>query len=262
MKKSELIHLKNWFADYVSGYYTADSEYNRAISLKEEHTKRVCDNIVMLGKSLGLSEQEMLLAETMALLHDIGRFKQYAIYGTFNDMDSENHARLGLQQIGIHKILNVFSKYEKRLIAKAVAYHNVAVLPNVEDKKILFFMRLLRDADKLDIWKVVIDYYHEREKNPNSTIELGLPDEHTCSPKILQALMEHRLARIEDLKTLNDFKLLQIGWVFDLNFVPSFQTLQNRKYIEQIALTLPQSKEVKEAVKQAQDHVIRCSEKT
>jgi HD superfamily phosphohydrolase len=259
MKKSALIHLKNWFADYVSGYYTADSEYNRAIRLKEEHTKRVCDNIVMLGKSLNISEQEMLLAETMALLHDIGRFKQYAIYGTFNDMDSVNHARLGLQQIGIHKILRIFSKYEKRLIAKAVAYHNVAVLPNVEDKKILFFMRLLRDADKLDIWKVVIDYYHEREKNPNTTIELGLPDEHTCSPKILQALMEHRLARIEDLKTLNDFKLLQIGWVFDLNFVPSFQTVQNRKYVEQIASTLPQSKEVKEAVKQVHDHAIKCS---
>ena len=261
MKNSDLTHLKNWFADYVSGYYTADSEYNRAIRLKEEHTKRVCDNIVMLGKWLDISEQEMLLAETMALLHEIGRFKQYAIYGTFNDMDSVNHARLGLQQIGIHKILRIFSKYEKRLIAKAVAYHNVAVLPNVEDKKILFFMRLLRDADKLDIWKVVIDYYHERKKNPSTTIELGLPDEHTCSPKILQALMEHRLARIEHLKTLNDFKLLQIGWVFDLNFVPSFQALQNRKYIEQIALTLPQSKEVKEAVKQAYDHVIKCSGK-
>jgi len=261
MKKSELTHLKNWFADYVSGYYTADSEYNRAIRLKEEHTKRVCDNIVMLGKSLDISEQEMLLAETMALLHDIGRFKQYAINGTFNDMDSVNHARLGLQQIGIHKILRIFSKYEKRLIAKAVAYHNVAVLPNAEDKKILFFMRLLRDADKLDIWKVVIDYYHERKKNPSTTIELGLPDEHTCSPKILQALMEHRLARIEHLKTLNDFKLLQIGWVFDLNFVPSFQALQNRKYIEQIASILPQSKEVKEAVKQAYDHVIKCSGK-
>jgi hypothetical protein len=261
MKKSELIHLKNWFADYVSGYYTADSEYNCAIRLKEEHTKRVCDNIVMLGKALCLSEQEMMLAETMALLHDIGRFKQYAVYGTFKDMDSENHARLGLQQIGIHKILRTFSKYEKRLIAKAVAYHNVAVLPNVEDKKILFFMQLLRDADKLDIWKVVIDYYHEREKNPNSTIELGLPDEHACSPKILQALMEHRLARIEDLKTLNDFKLLQIGWVFDLNFVPSFQTVQNRKYVEQIASTLPQSKEVKEAVKRAHDYVIKCSGK-
>ena len=259
MKKSELIHLKNWFADYVSGYYTDDSEYNRAIRLKEEHTKRVCDNIVILGKSLGLSEQEMLLAETMALLHDIGRFKQYAVYGTFKDMDSKNHATLGLQQIGMHKILNVFSKYEKRLVAKAVAYHNVAVLPKAEDEKTLFFIRLLRDADKLDIWKVFIDYYNEREKNPNPTIELGLPDEPVCSPQVLQTLKECKTVRINDLKTLNDFKLLLIGWAFDLNFVPSFQALQNHKYIEQIALTLPQSKEVKEAVKQAHDHVIKCS---
>ena len=261
MKKSELIHLKNWFADYVSGYYTADSEYNRAIRLKEEHTKRVCDNIVMLGKSLGLSEREMLLAETTALLHDIGRFKQYAIYGTFNDMDSKNHARLGLQQIGIHKILRIFSKYEKRIIAKAVAYHNAAVLPKTEDENTLFFIRLLRDADKLDIWKVFIDYYNEREKNPNSTIELVLPDEPTCSPRVLRALKECKSVRINDLKTLNDFKLLMIGWAFDLNFVPSFQALQSHKYLEQLALTLPQSKEVKEAVNQAHDHVIKCSGK-
>lgn len=261
MKNSDLTNLKSWFTDYVSDYYTADSEYNRAIRLKEEHTKRVCDNIVMLGKSLNISEQEMLLAETTALLHDIGRFKQYAVYGTFNDMDSKNHARLGLQQIAIHKILRMFSKYEKRLIAKAVAYHNVAVLPKTEDENTLFFIRLLRDADKLDIWKVFIDYYNEREKNPNSTIELGLPDEPICSLRVLQALKKCKSVRINDLKTLNDFKLLLIGWAFDLNFAPSFQALQNHKYLEQLALTLPRSKEVKEAVKQAHDHVIKCSGK-
>lgn len=262
MKNSDLTNLKSWFADYVSGYYTADSEYNRAIRLKEEHTKRVCDNIVMLGNSLNISEQELLLAETTALLHDIGRFKQYAVYGTFNDMNSKNHARLGLQQIGMHKILNLFPKYEKRLVAKAVAYHNAAILPESENGKTLFFIRLLRDADKLDIWKVFIDYYHEREKNPNSTIELGLADEPVCSPRVLQALKECKSVSINDLKTLNDFKLLLIGWAFDLNFAPSFQALQSHKYLEQLASTLPQSKEVKEAVKQARDYVIKCSGKT
>ena len=38
-------------------------------------------------------------------------------------------------------------------------------------------MRLLRDADKLDIWKLFIDYYNEREKNHSSAVELGLPKE-------------------------------------------------------------------------------------
>lgn len=262
MKNSDLTYLKTWFADYVSGYYTADSEYNRAIRLKEEHTKRVCDNIVMLGKALDISEQGLLLAETTALLHDIGRFKQYAVYGTFNDMNSKNHARLGLQQIGIHKILNVFSKYEKRLIAKTVAYHNAAVLPEAENEKTLFFIRLIRDADKLDIWKVFIDYYNDREKNPNSTIELGLSDEPVCSPQVLQALKERKSVMINTLKTLNDFKLLLIGWAFDLNFAPSFRALQGHKYLEQLASTLPRSKEVKEAVNQALDHVLKCSGKT
>ncbi len=255
MKTSDLTKLKTWFSDYVAGYYTDDSSCNRAVRLKEDHTKRVCSNIVMLCKALKVSPQGMLLAETMALLHDIGRFKQYAVYGTFSDMNSENHAMLGLRQIGKHKILNTLPKDEKKLIAKAIAYHNVAVLPESEDKNMLFFMRLLRDADKLDIWKVVIDYYHEREKNPNSTIELDLPDNDTCSPEILRALLEQRLARIEDLKTLNDFKLLQIGWVFDLNFAPSFRIVQNQKHIEQIASTLPQSSEVKKAVKVALDYV-------
>ncbi len=255
MNKNDLIDMKKWFADYVSGFYTDNSDYNRAIRLKEEHTKLVCRNIIMLGQELGLADQDMILAETMALFHDIGRFKQYAVYGTFSDMASENHARLGLRQIGTHKILSACPKQEKRLIAKAIAYHNAAELPENEDKKTLFFMRLLRDADKLDIWRVVINYYRNRDKHPNPTIELGLPDNPDYSQQILQALNEHRIAMLRHLKTLNDFKLLQISWIFDLNFTPSFQAVQNRRYIEQIAATLPQSKDIIKAVDQAHNYV-------
>jgi len=257
MNKNDLIEMKKWFANYVSGFYTKNSDYNMAIRLKEEHTKRVCLDILMLGQKLGLTDQDMIVAETMALFHDIGRFKQYAVYGTFNDMVSENHAKLGLQQIATHKILSVCSKQEKRLIVKAIAHHNAAELPKNEDEKTLFFMRLLRDADKLDIWRVVIDYYRNRDKHPNSIIELGLLDNPDCSQEILKALNEHRIARLKHLKTLNDFKLLQISWVFDLNFTASFQTVKNRNYIEEIAATLPQSKDITEAVNQAHNYVAK-----
>ncbi|MBW1759174.1 MAG: HD family phosphohydrolase, partial [Deltaproteobacteria bacterium] len=111
------------------------------------------------------------------------------------------------------------------------------------------------DADKLDIWKVVLDYYHTRGEHRNKVLELGLPDEPGYSQKILQALHEHRIALVLDLETLNDFKLLQIGWVFDLNFTPSFQAVQKYKYIQQIAATLPQSKEIAAAVKEAEAYV-------
>ncbi|MBW1820457.1 MAG: HD domain-containing protein [Deltaproteobacteria bacterium] len=255
MNRKDLARLKNWFNGYVSGYYTDDSRYNHPILLKENHTKRVCENIIMIGKAMGLSNYDLILAETMALFHDIGRFEQYAKYGTFSDIASENHAKLSLRQMAIHGVLSENTKDEKRLITKAIAYHNVAALLDVKDEKELFYMRLLRDADKLDIWKVVIDYYHERDNFQSSAIELNLPDDPIWSGKILEAVMNKKIARMEDLKTLNDFKLLQISWVFDLNFAPSFKAVKKRKYLHLIEATLPQSQDIADAVSIAHSYV-------
>jgi hypothetical protein len=255
MNREDLKNLKAWFSDYVERFYTDDPDDNSPIRIKEKHTERVCKNIIMLGKALGLSDREMILAETMGLFHDIGRFKQYAVYGTFNDMASENHAELGLKEMEKHNILSVCTRQEKQYITKAIAYHNAASMPEEEDEKTLFYIRLLRDADKLDIWRVLTDYYKGRDKHPNPVLEIGLPDNPSCSPQILSALCRGRLARIQDLRTLNDFKLLQISWVYDLNFVPSFQALKTCEYIEQIEEALPHSKEIKEAVSHAHDYV-------
>ena len=255
MTRNDLNHLKTWFTEYVSNFYSDDPDYNYLIRLKEEHTIRVCRNIAMLGKELGLSEQDMVLAETIALFHDIGRFKQYKTYRTFSDFVSENHARLGLRQMAIHGVLSACTTAEKRLITRAIAYHNAATLPVNENGNALFFMRLIRDADKLDIWKLFIDYCNEREKKHSSAVELGLPDDPIYSQRVIESLKQRRFVLMQDLKTLNDFKLLQIGWVYDLNFVPSFQIVKKKKYLEKLEEALPQSKEIKEAVKLAHNHV-------
>lgn len=257
MKQKDLTYLKNWFADYVADFYTDDPINNSTIRLKEKHTKRVCQNMILLGKELGLPDHDMVLAETMGLFHDIGRFKQYAMYGTFKDFDSENHALIGLRELAAHNVLSVCTKDEKKWITKAIFYHNVATIPKDENGKTLFFIRLLRDADKLDIWKVFIDYYKERDKRPNPTLEIGLPDEASLSPNVVAALNEERFVHIQDLKTLNDFKLLLLSWVFDLNFVPSFQAVKDREYIEKIGEILLCSKETETAVKHVHDYINR-----
>jgi len=160
-----------------------------------------------------------------------------------------------LRQMATHGVLSENTKDEKHLITKAIAYHNAAALPNVKDEKELFYMRLLRDADKLDIWKVVIDYYHERDNFQSSAIELNLPDDPIWSGKIIEAVMNKKIARLEDMKTLNDFKLLQISWVFDLNFAPSFKVVKKRKYLHLIEATLPQSPDIAGAVAMAHSYV-------
>ncbi|MBW2192946.1 MAG: HD domain-containing protein [Deltaproteobacteria bacterium] len=255
MNPEDLERLKAWFSGYVHGFYKRDPDYNLPIRLKEDHTRRVCRNMTDLGKALGVSNHDLVLAETMALFHDVGRFKQYADHGTFNDRISVNHAKLGIRQLATRGILSVLTRDERRLITKAIAYHNAPILPTEEDEETLFYARLLRDADKLDIWKVFVDYYQERKTKPNIVVEIGLPDEPVCSQKILDALHKKSFARMQDLKTLNDFKLLQISWVFDLNFGPSFQIVQERAYIDKIEATLPDSEDVMTAVDRARDHV-------
>ncbi len=255
MNADSLAQLKDWFTRYVSGYYTGEYEHDRNIRLKEDHTHRVCRNIVLLCRSLNLSPEDIRLAEAISLFHDIGRFEQYRRYHTFNDMKSENHAHLGLQILAKNRIFSRGNVPERRTLIQAIAYHNAATLREKTSERALLFMKLIRDADKLDIWKVVIDYYNERLVNPNKTIELDLPDNSDCSPAALDALRQGTFARIQDMKTLNDFKLLQISWAFDLNFKKSFQILSERQYIEQIAGTLPDYPEVTDAIGHVLCHI-------
>jgi hypothetical protein len=257
MNQKDLENLKKWFADYVAGFYTAIPTDNSTIRLKEKHTERVCENMILLGKALNLSDEEMVLTETMALFHDIGRFKQYTIYGTFRDIDSENHALLGIRELVAHNVLDVCTKDEKKWITKAIANHNTATIPKKENGKSLFYIRLLRDADKLDIWRVFIDYYHTRDKQPNPVVEFGLPDDPSFSPKALSALSEERFVRFQDLRTLNDFKLLLLSWVFDLNFDYSIQMVKDRGYVEKIGAILPNSHVTQKVLKHIHDYMER-----
>jgi len=255
MNSDDLMYFKAWFADYVAAYYTDDPVHNQTISLKQEHTERVCKEIVMLGQALHLVAQDMLLAETIALFHDVGRFQQYAAYGTFKDTISENHAELGLKELARHQVFSICSDMDQSLITKTIGYHNVRTLPENEDERCLFFARLVRDADKLDIWRVFIDYYKHQDKQPNSTIVWGLPNNRACSPKIVNALSLKKMADTRDMATLNDFKLLQISWVFDVNFRPTFRAVHERQYLEKIAAYLPQTREIQQLVAMVQAYL-------
>ncbi|MDP2645925.1 MAG: HD domain-containing protein [Desulfobacterales bacterium] len=259
MRPIDLPRLKKWFAAYSAGFYLNDPEYDRPLRLKVAHTRRVCENIVRLGRALDLSQEELILAEVSALFHDVGRFRQYRDYRTFNDSISENHAGAGVSLMEEHGLLALRPETERRLVTQAIAYHNAAVLPEDQDPETIFFMHLLRDADKLDILHIFAEYFNDRDGRPDKTIEVGLADDPAVSPRMIDALRARRFARFEDLKTLNDFKLLQISWVYDFNFTPSFQLLKDRRHIENINKTLPRTVEIEAAVKEALDYMLQSA---
>ena len=237
-------HLKDWFSNYVQTFKHGDKNFRENIILKEKHTTQVCKEILSIGEQLKLNDDELHLSEVIALFHDVGRFEQYTRYKTFVDRKSANHAELGVNILKENRVLNRFDDSIQSLILRTISYHNRAVLPEQETDRCLFFSRLLRDADKLDIWRVVTDYYNRNDGTKNGAIELGLPDTAGFSDEIYQDLINKRIVDIKHLKNLNDFKLLQIGWIFDINFVPTFQSIKTRHYLDMIRHALPESEKI------------------
>ncbi|MBN1104515.1 MAG: HD domain-containing protein [Deltaproteobacteria bacterium] len=237
--QSLLPRLKAWFAEYVHQFSSDDAIIQENMDLKVEHTRRVCEAIGDIGRSLDLSGEDLCLAEASGLLHDIGRFEQFRQYRTFADYRSANHAELGVKVIRANRVLDGLEPASADIIVRVVGYHNLVALPVGEEERCLFFLKLLRDADKVDIWRVVTEYYQGAENNRNRTVELDLPDIDRISDPVHDALMNGRLARMGDLKTLHDFKLLQIGWIYDVNFPRTFQIVHEKEYLEKIRNALP-----------------------
>ncbi len=244
MKKEDIIFFHSWFDNYVKPFCSIEGDMLMNMLQKRSHTKRVCDMVAELGSLLKLDEQKMFIAETIALFHDVGRFEQLRRYKTYNDTDSENHALLSVKVLEREGVLECLSSEERRLVTAAVRQHNAYTLPEDMSGDALFFSRLIRDADKLDIVWVEIDYFTNRDMEPNSAMEWGFPDTGSCTPGLISDILANRCLRKERLKTQDDIKLMMLGWVFDFNFTASLKIFSDQKYLERLITFLPDNGEI------------------
>jgi len=236
--------LKRWFHRYVETFHSDRPQIQINYDLKREHTERVVREIVGLASALGLTEGETRLAEIIALLHDTGRFEQYRLFGTFSDPKSTDHAELSVKILVRKNVLAPLNERVRDVVFRSIRNHNRVSVPRTEGKKILFYSRLLRDADKLDIWRLVTDYYGIANGRRNPSLELELPDTPGISPAVERSLRSGYLVKIKDVKNLNDFKLIQAGWVFDINFRPTWDRIRERRYIEKIRAAMPDTPQI------------------
>jgi putative nucleotidyltransferase with HDIG domain len=257
MNREIVKEYRGWFDGYVRSFRSDDRELQRNIEMKEKHTLRVCDEILSLGEELGLHNGDLQLAEVLALFHDVGRFEQYAYYRTFVDRDSEDHAALGVKILKENEVLVGLDNRTRNLILRSISYHNRATLPLEETEECLFCTKLLRDADKLDIWKVVTDYYRRKNWRRNVAIELGLPDTPGISDAVYKSLMREEIINAGHLNNLNDFKLLQVGWIYSINFAPTFDRIEERKYLDIIRDYLPRTEQIEQIFSVVQTYLTR-----
>jgi len=242
--EKNLRFFHSWFSGYCRSFYPTNEEDLKNLDLKEEHTRHVCGNMRRITEDMSLEGTKRMLAETIALFHDIGRFPQYAKYKTFRDSISVNHAVLGTEVLSRGGVLGVLPEHEQRLILQAVKFHNAYTIPDIPDNDALLFMKLIRDADKLDIWRVFVEYLALPEKDRPSAAGQGLPDIPEYSGNVLSCVMNRRMASLSTVKTLNDFILMQLSWVYDLNFRTSFILLRERNYLKRLISSLPSTEAI------------------
>lgn len=220
--------MKQVFLDYVADYNAEDEK----IRLKIEHTFRVADIIERIAESLSLSKEEVDLAWAIGLLHDIGRFEQLRIYGTFDDSKSIDHAAFGVMLLFEKGLIREFIREsaEDELIKAAIQYHNVYILPEELDDRTRLFCQLIRDADKIDILRVNVEFSFEAVYG--TPMEELIEQEIT--PEVVESFKEEHAVEHCLKRNTVDRIIGHASLVFELMYEESFRIVAEQKYLWKI----------------------------
>ena len=238
-----------WFIKYAESFYKGETEFDKNIKLKIDHTFRVVAIIKDICEHEGLSDKDTKLSETIALFHDVGRFEQLKRYNTFADVLSTDHAELALDICENYQLLKEYNELDACLIEYAIKHHNKLSLPNDASPSEFLYAALIRDADKVDIFKTMINHFTAWDGTEASIVTFGLTIEKKLTAEAVDKVLAGEIVEHMDMRTAYDFLLMLIGWLNDLNFDRSLRLIIERGYLETLLNFLPEGKE-KEKVEQ------------
>ena len=238
----------NAFAEYVRNYDPSDEK----IKLKIDHTYRVAGMCQRIAESLGLSEPDVDIAWLLGMLHDIGRFGQ--IRRTFNDAQSVDHAEFGADLLFKECLIRKFAEgyYEECELARsgneeaeqiiknnehhnkdtgllemAIRQHNKYRVKEGLTERQRMFCDILRDADKVDIFKVNADIPME--------IIYDVTTEELKSGVISKEVLESFYKRETVLKSVRksavDHIVGHISLLFELVYKESYRQAKEQGYV-------------------------------
>ncbi|AGW13757.1 HD domain-containing protein [Megalodesulfovibrio gigas] len=239
LQQPELGALPELFEAYVARHRLGTAEDARNIELKREHSWLVMANARAIADSLTLPDVPRRLCLAAGLLHDFGRFPQYLRYRTFHDGKSENHARLGVRHLRTEQACAVMPAAARRQVQAAVMLHNRRELPRGISPALRCLAEVVRDADKLDIIRVMAGHFSTADtSNPVVTLHVK-EDPEQYSPDLLAVILSGKTGDYTAMQWTNDFKILLCGWVGQLHFARSRTLLSEQGHIQTLLGTLP-----------------------
>ena len=121
-------------------------------------------------------------------------------------------------------------------ILDAIRVHNKVAIPPGFAEPERRLAAVVRDADKIDILPILLDYL---EHPDNESIVFGLSREPRLSPAVRDALRQGCSPAHRDMRTVCDFVAGKLAWVYDLNYPAARAEFRRRNYLEQLRSHLP-----------------------
>lgn len=240
----------NAFAEYVRNYDPSDEK----IKLKIDHTYRVAGLCQRIAESLGLSEPDVDIAWLLGMLHDIGRFEQIRRFGTFNDVQSVDHAEFGADLLFKEGLIRKFAEgyYEECELARsgneeaeqiiknnehhnkdtgllemAIRQHNKYRVKEDLTERQRMFCDILRDADKVDIFKVNADIPMEIIYDVTTEeLKSGV-----ISKEVLESFYKMETVLKSVRKSAVDHIVGHISLLFELVYKESYRQAKEQGYV-------------------------------
>ena len=220
--------------------------------LKLEHTLRVAADSRLIAAGMNFSENEINLAEAVGILHDVARFPQFKMYGSFSDAETIDHGDLGVETIVKENMLAGIAPAERDIILHVVKHHNKKSLPPVMTAGEEKFTRLIRDADRIDIFFICWDSIKTGHIHDHPEIIMGIDFYGAPTDAILEQFERGEQIDYRNMNSLADRFVLQLTWILDLTYAATKKLVLDRRILENFIDVLP--------VKT--DRLIACFKKT
>lgn len=220
---------KQEFKNYLENYN--NDEDKLGFNLKVVHTYHVAENSRIIATKLKLKKEDIELAELIGLLHDIGRFEELRETNTM-DNTKFNHGEYGSKVLFEEGLIRNFVEedYYDSIIKKAIENHNKFIIDDGLDKRELLHAKIIRDADKLDNYRVKkeekIEAIFPGQVNSEEEMENS-----KISDKVFDTILNKKLVDIRDRVYPLDYWLCILAFAFDMNFQVTFKMMKENDYI-------------------------------
>ena len=244
-------HIKQVFATYTNNYNPNDPK----IALKISHTYRVAEMCREIAKSINMNEEEQQIAWAAGMLHDIGRFEQIRIYNTFIDAISVDHAEFGADLLFTgERFISSFiedRQYDTQLEIAIREQNKFRVREGLDDKTHAF-CDILRDADKIDIFRVNIETPMEEIYNTTSEAMKNAQ----VSEKVMEQVQAHQTVTRDVRKSAIDSLIGHMALTFELVFPLSRKLALEQGYLMKLFEFQSDNEVTKKAIIETKNEVL------